>query len=72
MSALREGEVQVSSERLEMLRYLYHRPTTDQAITEAMKEFIKLAEPGGDVKLETLVAIARQQTEAESHDRRST
>jgi len=46
-------------DRLDLLMTVYSRPTVDQALCEAMKDYINFIEPTATAKLEAIAAVAR-------------
>lgn len=55
----------MTEERLAILRYLYQRPTRAQAMTECIKEYIRVVETY-DLPIEKLVEHARAEVELEA------
>jgi hypothetical protein len=55
-----------------ILKYLFKRPTFDQAMTECMKAYIRNVEPETVAPLEALLATARAEIAHEAKDRKST
>jgi hypothetical protein len=73
----------MTSNNLEIVRKVYGRPTTSQALIEVLKDYIqhepsrKKATPEGEVvemrvEPEVLVAMAKKDVAAEAKDRSST
>lgn len=60
----------MKSPRLEMLKYLYNRPSVSEALGECLKDFMR-CENGG-VTAEQLVRLSRQDYDRIKEDRNST
>lgn len=57
--------------KLEMLKYVYDRPTVGQAFGECVKDMLTYMD-GSDASVEQIVAISRRDWEAEQKDTHST
>jgi hypothetical protein len=57
------------STKMKLVKEIYDRPTSDQAIVEVLKDYIRIYEPERTATAEALVVIAREQVEAEAKRR---